>query len=145
MKGSDYIINFLKNQQVTDIFGYPGGCINHLLDSAYKADGIDAHLCYHEQGAAFAACGYAQKSNRLGVAYSTSGPGATNLMTGIASAYFDSIPTLFLTGQVDIPSQKGDFQIRQRAFQETDVVACTAPITKWAYHVSDIYIPIRTA
>ena len=137
MKLTDYIIQFLIQKGVTDIFGYPGGCINHLIDSAYKSGKLTAHLAYNEQGAAFAACGYAQKTNKLGVAYSTSGPGATNLITGIASAYFDSMPTLFITGQVDTISEKNDVDIRQRGFQETDIVACTSAIAKWAYHLSD--------
>lgn len=135
MKLTDYIISFLAEKGVTDIFGYPGGCINHLIDSAFKHASIKPHLAYNEQGAAFAACGYAQKSNKLGVAYSTSGPGATNLITGVASAYFDSIPALFITGNVDSPAEKGTLLLRQRGFQETDVVSCVKSITKWAVHV----------
>ena len=136
MKVTDYMIKFLVQHQVTDIYGYPGGCINHLIDSAFKNENIEAHLVYNEQGAAFSACGYAQKSNKLGVAYATSGPGATNLITGIASAYFDSIPVLFITGQVDSPTKKGDMKLRQRGFQETDVISCVKEITKWAYQIS---------
>ena len=137
MKLTDYIIHFLIQKGVTDIFGYPGGCINHLIDSAYKSGKLTAHLAYNEQGAAFAACGYAQRTNKLGVAYSTSGPGATNLITGIASAFFDAIPTLFITGQVDTVSEKGNRDVRQRGFQETDIVGCTEKITKWSYHLSN--------
>lgn len=134
-KVSDIIIEFLISKGVTDIFGYPGGCINHLIDSASKYGELTAHDNYNEQGSSFAACGYAQASHKLGVAFSTSGPGATNLVTGIAGAYFDSVPTLFITGNVDSPAEKGDMSIRQRGFQETDMVAVTKNISKWAYHV----------
>lgn len=135
MKVSDYIVSFLEEKGVTDIFGYPGGAINHLIDSASNASGLNAHVTYHEQGASFAACGYAQASNKLGVAYSTSGPGATNLVTGIANAFFDSIPTLFITGQVDSDSARGNLPIRQRGFQETDVVPIVESISKWAVSI----------
>lgn len=138
MKVSDYIIEFLISKGVTDIFGYPGGSINHLIDSASKYSEITAHDNYNEQGSSFAACGYAQASHKLGVAFSTSGPGATNLVTGIAGAYFDSVPTLFITGNVDTPAEKGDLPIRQRGFQETDMVAVTKSISKWAHHVKSI-------
>ena len=138
MKVTDYIIEFLISKQVTDIFGYPGGVICHLIDSATKYQGrINAHINYHEQAAAFAACGYAQESNKIGVAYTTSGPGATNLMTGIANAFFDSTPTMFLTGQVDTYGLKGDLPIRQRGFQETDVISMVKDITKYAVRIDD--------
>ena len=138
MKVTDYIIKFLISKGVTDIFGYPGGVICHLMDSATKYPKIKTHTNYNEQGSAFAACGYAQASGKLGVAYSTSGPGATNLVTGIANAYYDSIPTLFLTGQVDTYAEKGDYPVRQRGFQETDVVGITQSITKYAVRVDDV-------
>lgn len=138
MKVTDYIIEFLIEKGITDIFGYPGGVICHLMDSATKYPQIKAHTNYHEQGAAFAACGYAQVSGKLGVAYSTSGPGATNLVTGIANAYYDSTPTLFLTGQVDTYAEKGDYPVRQRGFQETDVVSMVQSMTKYAVRVDDV-------
>ena len=138
MKVTDYIIEFLIEKGITDVFGYPGGVICHLMDSATKYPSIKTHTNYHEQGAAFAACGYAQSTGKLGVAYSTSGPGATNLVTGIANAYYDSIPTLFITGQVDTYAEKGDYPVRQRGFQETDVVSITQSITKYATRVDDI-------
>ena len=97
MKASDYIVEFIKDQGVTDVFGYPGGMVTHLMDSLSKSS-VRSHVTYHEQGAAFAACGYAQTTGKVGVAYATSGPGATNLITGICNAYFDSIPTVFITG-----------------------------------------------
>lgn len=138
MKATDYIVEFLIQKSVTDIFGYPGGVVCHLIDSASKyRDKIRTHTTYHEQGAALAACGYAQKSNTIGVAYATSGPGALNLVTGIANAYFDGIPTLFLTGQVDTYSSKGNYSIRQCGFQETDIVSVVKSITKKAVYVQN--------
>jgi acetolactate synthase-1/2/3 large subunit len=136
MKVTDYIVEFLISKGITDVFGYPGGVVCHLIDSITKYDGqIAVHTNYHEQGAAFAACGYAQERCGVGVAYATSGPGATNLVTGIANAYFDSIPVIFLTGQVDTYGLKGKLPIRQRGFQETDVISIVESITKWAIRV----------
>lgn len=138
MKASDYIVNFLIEKGVTDVFGYPGGMVTHLMDSfcSFK-DKISAHVTYHEQAAAFAACGYAQSSNKIGVAYATSGPGATNLITGICNAYFDSIPVIFITGQVNSNEQKGNLGVRQRGFQETDIVSIVKTVTKYAVCIKD--------
>lgn len=136
MKGSDFIIRFLIEKGITDIFGYPGGVITHFIDSACKFPAqITAHTAYHEQGAAYEACGYAQTSGRAAAAYATSGPGATNLISGIANAYFDGLPVLFFTGQVDTYAGRGDRQIRQCGFQETDIVSMTTPITKYSVYV----------
>lgn len=136
MKVTDYIIEFLISKGVTDLFGYPGGVVCHLIDSASKySDKIRIHINYHEQAAAFSACGYAQECGKLGVAFATSGPGATNLVTGIANAYFDSIPTMFLTGQVDTYGLKDGMAIRQRGFQETDVVSMVRCVTKYAVRI----------
>lgn len=138
MKISDYVVNFLVEHGVKHAFGYPGGMVTHLMDSFDKyADRIQAHVSYHEQGAAFEACGYAQASGGLGVAYATSGPGATNLITGIADAFFDSIPVLFITCQVNTNEMKGSLSVRQRGFQETDIVSIVKPITKYAVCVTD--------
>lgn len=135
---TDYIVSFLISKNITDVFGYPGGMVTYLMDSLDKRkESIKSHLCYHEQGAAFAACGYAQVSGLPGVAYATSGPGATNLLTGIANAYFDSIPCIFITGQVnayDIKTIKG---MRQNGFQETDIVSIAQSITKYAVQITD--------
>lgn len=133
MKASDYIVEFFISKGITDVFGYPGGMVTHLMDSfhLYK-DKIKAHLNYHEQAAAFAACGYAQCSNRTGVVYATSGPGATNLITGICNSYFDSIPVIFITGQVNTNEQKKGLSIRQRGFQETDIVSIVKTVTKYS-------------
>lgn len=138
MKVSDYIVEYLIGKGITDVFGYPGGMVTHLLDSLSRyQEQITAHVLYHEQAAAFAACGYAQASRKMGVAYATSGPGATNLITGICNAYFDSIPTLFITGQVNTFEGKDSLPLRQRGFQETDIVSMTAPVTKFAAKVTD--------
>lgn len=136
MKVSDYIVEFLISKGITDVFGYPGGMVTQLIDSfGCYSDKISAHVTYHEQAAAFAACGYAQTSGKPGVAYATSGPGATNLITGIANAFFDSIPTIFITGQVNTNEAKGNFRVRQRGFQETDIVSSVKPVTKYAVYV----------
>ena len=138
MKTSDYIVEYLINQGITDVFGYPGGMVTHIIDSFSKyQDRINAHVTYNEQGAAMAACGYAQVSGKLGVAYATSGPGATNLITGICNAYMDSIPTLFITGQVNSFEQKGALKVRQRGFQEVDIVSLVSSVTKFAVKVND--------
>ena len=136
MKASDYIVEYLLKKNITDVFGYPGGMVTHLMDSFSKSP-IRSHVTYHEQGAAFAACGYAQTTGKVGVAYATSGPGATNLITGICNAYFDSIPTLFITGQVNTFESKGDLGVRQRGFQETDIVSIVKPVTKYAVRITE--------
>lgn len=136
MKVSDYIVEYLISKNITDVFGYPGGMVTYFMDSLSKRqDEIKSHLAYHEQGAAFAACGYAQVSGRVGVAYATSGPGATNLITGICNAYFDSIPTLFITGQVNTFESKNNRNVRQCGFQETDIVSIVKPVTKYAVKI----------
>lgn len=137
IKVSDYIIEFLISKQISDVFGYPGGMVTHLMDSFYKYEKkIKAHINYNEQASAFAACGYAQVSGKPGVAYATSGPGATNLITGIANAYFDSIPTMFITGQVNTYEAKWG-ELKQRGFQETDIINIVKPIVKKAYYISN--------
>ena len=138
MKLSDYLVEYLINQGITDVFGYPGGMVTHLMDSFdKKKNQISAHVTYHEQGAAFAACGYAQTKEKPGVAYATSGPGATNLITGICNAYFDSIPVLFITGQVNTTEAKGELNVRQRGFQETDIVSMVKGVTKYSAYVKN--------
>lgn len=137
MKASDYVVEYLIGKGITDVFGYPGGMVTHLMDSFSKyQDRIKAHVTYSEQGAAMAACGYAQTSGKTGVAYATSGPGATNMITGICNAYMDSIPTLFITGQVNSFEQKGKLRVRQRGFQETDIVSMVTSTTKFAKQVN---------
>jgi len=134
---SEYITEFLRIHGTEHIFGYPGGMVTYLMDALDRDEGITAHINYHEQGAAFAACGYSSVSGKLGAAYATSGPGATNLLTGVAEAYFDSVPVLFITGQVNTYESKGDMSLRQKGFQETDIVSIAKPITKMAAAVND--------
>lgn len=138
MKASDYIVEYLIEKGITDVFGYPGGMVTHLMDSFSRyQDQIQAHVTYNEQGAAMAACGYAQVSGKTGIAYATSGPGATNMITGICDAYMDSIPVVFITGQVNSYEQKGQLHVRQRGFQETDIVPMVSGVTKFAEKVND--------
>jgi len=137
MKVSDYVVQFLKERGIDAVFGYSGGAITHLMDSLNRCPGIRFIQTYHEQTAAIAAEGYSWRARKPGVAMATSGPGATNLLTGIADAYFDSIPTLFITGQVNTYEYKGDKPIRQQGFQEMDVVSIVKPITKYAALVQD--------
>lgn len=139
MKVSDYIVEFFIKKGINDVFGYPGGMVTHLMDSLFRyKNEIRTHTCYHEQAAAFEACAYAQVSNSVGVAYATSGPGATNLITGICNAYFDSIPVIFITGQVNTSESKEKYKIRQRGFQETDIVQMVQEVTKYAVYVDDV-------
>lgn len=137
MKLSDYIVDFLDKEGVDKVFGYMGGMITHLVDSISQNKNVQFIQTYHEQTAAIAAEGYAIESGKFGVAISTSGPGATNMMTGIADAYFDSIPVIYITGQVNTYEYKYDKTIRQQGFQETDVVSIVKPITKYAKLVDD--------
>lgn len=133
MKVSDYISEFLYAQGVTHVFEVLGGMTTHLIDSLHQHGKIRIVSTHHEQAAAFAADGIARITGVPGVAIGTSGPGATNLLTGIASCHFDSVPAVFLTGQVNRSEQKGDRAIRQLGFQETDIVAMAMPITKAAW------------
>lgn len=135
MKGSDYIVSILKKNNVTDIFGYPGATVCHLMDSLEKEKNIRNHLNYHEQACAFAACGYAQSSGKVGIAYANGGPGFTNLVTGIANAYYDSIPTIFICGQVDVTDMVGDRLIRQNGIQEIPISKIASSFVKEAIFV----------
>ena len=132
MKVSDYIVSYLENKGIHVVFGYIGGMITHLVDSIAANPNVRFVQTYHEQTAAIAAEGYALETKNFGVAISTSGPGATNMITGIADAYFDSIPVLYITGQVNTYEYKYDKPVRQQGFQETDVVSIVKPITKYA-------------
>jgi len=131
MKGADIIVRSLKKAGVEVIFGYPGGAVLPLYDSLYDAD-FKFILTRHEQAAAHAADGYARATGKAGVCMATSGPGATNLVTGIANAYMDSIPIIAITGQVKT------FLIGNDAFQEADVTGITRPISKHNYLVKDV-------
>lgn len=135
MKVSDYIVEFIKGFNVDTIFGYQGGAITNLVDSIYKAESVEFVSLYNEQGAAFAAEGYSRVSGNVGVAIATSGPGATNLITGIGSCFFDSIACVFITGQVNTYEFRRSDNIRQEGFQETDIVKIVESITKYAVMV----------
>ena len=132
--GGFALIDSLRRHGVKHIFGYPGGAILPIYDELYKAEaigGIQHILVRHEQGAAHAADGYARATGQVGVCFATSGPGATNLVTGIATAHMDSIPMVIITGQVPRPAIGSD------AFQETDIYGITLPIVKHSYVVRD--------
>jgi acetolactate synthase-1/2/3 large subunit len=135
MKASDFVARYLEARGVTHTFELVGGMITHLLDSLSRQTKIQIVSCHHEQGAAFAAEGYGRITGVPGVALATSGPGATNLLTGIGSCFFDSTPTVFLTGQVNTHELKGERGVRQLGFQETDIVTMAKPICKWAVQV----------
>lgn len=135
MKASDYIADFLAKRGVSAVFELSGGMITHILDSLNRDGRTKIVSMHHEQGAAFAAEGAGRITGTPSVAMATSGPGATNLLTGIGSCYFDSIPALFLTGQVNLHEQKNSRPIRQLGFQETDIVSMARPITKGAWMV----------
>lgn len=138
MKISDYIVEFLAVNELTDTFGYPGGMVTHLMESFDKyRDQVKSYVNYHEQASAMAACAWAEITGVPGVAYATSGPGATNLLTGIACSYFESVPCIFITGQVNTYEQKDNMRVRQRGFQETDIVSMAKPITKAAFMVTE--------
>lgn len=137
MKVSDYIAQFLVKNKCFHIFGYQGGAVTHLIDSFYKTNNLKFINTYHEQAAAFSAEGYARTNNNIGVCVATSGPGATNLITGIGSAYFDSIPCIYITGQVNTYEYKKNLEIRQLGFQETDIVNIVKPITKYAVRITN--------
>jgi acetolactate synthase I/II/III large subunit len=136
MKVSDYIAAFLYTKGVRTVFELSGGMIAHMLDSLYMHGGITIVSMRHEQAAAFAADACGRMTGIPGVAMATSGPGAVNLLTGIGSCYFDSSPALFITGQVNRNEQRGDRNIRQLGFQETDVVGMAGPITKAAWRIT---------
>lgn len=138
MKVSDYIVQFLVEQKIDKVFGYIGGAVAHFYDSLDKNINIEIVNTIHEQGAGFAAEGYARVTGKTGVATATSGPGATNLITPIGSCFFDSVPTLFITGQVNTYEYKYDQPVRQIGFQETDIVSIIKPITKYAVMVDDV-------
>lgn len=139
MKASDYIARFIEAQGVTTVFEMSGGMITHMLDSLHQLTSVDIVSMHHEQSAAFAADGYARLTGVPGVAFATSGPGATNLLTGIASCFFDSVPGVFITGQVNTFEKKGNRAIRQLGFQETDIVSMARPVCKECYEVDDAF------
>ncbi len=133
LNGSDILMECLLEQGVDTVFGYPGGAVLNIYDALYKySDRITHILTAHEQGAAHAADGFARATGKVGVCIATSGPGATNLVTGIATAYMDSIPVVAITGNVSVE------QLGRDSFQEIDITGITMPITKHNFIVKDI-------
>ncbi|MCM1155302.1 MAG: biosynthetic-type acetolactate synthase large subunit [Roseburia sp.] len=135
LTGAEIVVECLKEQGVDTVFGYPGGTILNVYDALYQHSNEIKHiLTSHEQGAAHAADGYARSTGRVGVCLATSGPGATNLVTGIATAYMDSVPMVAITCNVNLPLLGKD------SFQEVDIAGVTMPITKHGYIVKDVNI-----
>ena len=132
LNGSEIVIECLKEQGVDTVFGYPGGAILNIYDALYKHPEIRHVLTSHEQGASHAADGYARSTGSVGVCFATSGPGATNLVTGIATAYMDSSPIVAITCNVTLPLLGKD------SFQEVDITGITLPITKYSFIVKDV-------
>src|SRR6266850_7750174 len=132
MSGSEILVACLEREGVDTIFAYPGGASMEIHQALTRSKKIRTVLPRHEQGGAFAAEGYARASGRAGVCMATSGPGATNLVTGIADAYLDSIPVVAITGQVP------QHMIGKGAFQETDIFGLTLPIVKHSYLITDV-------
>ena len=132
LSGAEIVIACLKEQGVDTVFGYPGGAILNIYDALYKHREITHILTSHEQGASHAADGYARATGRVGVCFATSGPGATNLVTGIATAYMDSIPIVAITCNV------GTSLLGKDSFQEVDIAGITIPVTKHNFIVKDV-------
>lgn len=131
ISGAEAVIKSLLKENVDLVYGYPGGAIMPVYDEFFKFQNKVHHvLTRHEQGAVHAAQGYARSSGRVGVAIATSGPGATNLVTGIADAQIDSTPIVCITGQVPAHLLGSD------AFQETDIIGISMPVTKWSYQIT---------
>lgn len=133
----DYVIGYLQEKGVTHIFGFPGGSVVCLLDAIARNPNVEYIGTQHEQAAAYAAEGYARIKNAPGVALASNGPGAVNLLGGVASAYCDSIPVLYITGQANTFDLKGDKKVRQLAFQEIDIISMARPITKYCEMMKD--------
>ncbi|BBA32641.1 acetolactate synthase isozyme III (large subunit) protein [Methylocaldum marinum] len=133
LSGAEILVQSLKDEGVEYIFGYPGGAVLHIYDALFKQEDVKHILVRHEQGATHAADGYARSTGKPGVVLVTSGPGATNAVTGIATAYMDSIPMVIITGQVPLPVIGSD------AFQECDTVGITRPCVKHNFLVKDVH------
>src|SRR3954468_14692480 len=132
LTGAEIVVRCLQEEGVEHVFGYPGGAVLYIYDELFKQDKVKHVLVRHEQGAAHAADGYSRASHKVGVCLVTSGPGVTNAVTGIATAYMDSIPMVILSGQVST------HYIGQDAFQECDAVGITRPCVKHNFLVRDV-------
>jgi acetolactate synthase I/II/III large subunit len=133
LTGAEIVVRCLQEEGVEHVFGYPGGAVLFIYDELFKQDRVKHILVRHEQGAVHAADGYARSTDKVGVALVTSGPGVTNAVTGIATAYMDSIPLVIITGQVPTHA------IGQDAFQECDTVGITRPCVKHNFLVKDVH------
>jgi acetolactate synthase-1/2/3 large subunit len=132
LTGAEIVVRCLQEEGVEYVFGYPGGAVLFIYDELFKQDKVRHVLVRHEQGAAHAADGYSRASNKIGVCLVTSGPGVTNAVTGIATAYMDSIPMVIISGQVPTPA------IGLDAFQEVDTVGITRPCVKHNFLVKNV-------
>ena len=147
IKTSDYVARFLKKQGIKHVWAVTGGASIHLMHSCAK-EGIKVICPHHEQAGAMAADAYSRVTGNLGCAMGTSGPGATNMVTGIAGAYFDSVPVLYITGQVARERMRGNTGVRQLGFQETDIISIVQSITKYCrqvYKATDIRVELEKA
>ena len=133
MNCAEYLVDYLIYKGVTDVFGYAGGYIVPFMDALYKRrDEIKTHVCYNEQGCAFAAGGFARTSGRIGIYFTTSGPGAVNGLSGLADAWFDGFPIMGICGNVPTNEMKGFSVIRQNGFKEKDLDSMTTNISKYS-------------
>lgn len=138
MNCSEYIVDFLIKKGVTDVFGFSGGYIVPFMDALYaRKDEIRVHVCYNEQGCSFAANGFARDSGKLGVFFTTSGPGAVNGFSGLADAWFDGIPVMAICGNVPTNEQRGYSGVRQNGFQEMEIVSMTKHMTKYSVSINN--------
>jgi acetolactate synthase-1/2/3 large subunit len=137
MKVSDIVIQFLESKKIKHVFTVSGGGCIHLIDSLGKAENLDYVCVHHEQSAAMAAEGYARLKQDVGACIVTTGPGGTNTLTGVLGCWLDSIPTLFISGQVSLSQTVGKSGCRQIGDQEFDIVSAVTPMTKYATMITD--------
>ena len=137
MKLSDYVVEFLAEQGIQHVFGVTGGAVVHLFDSANRSENIQPVFTHHEQAAALAAEAYARTRNGLGAAFVTTGPGGTNAITGLAAAWLDSLPAIFISGQTRVAHTSRGKPIRQLGTQENDIITLVTPFTKYAIMLDD--------
>ena len=138
MKSSDYIVSFFAQKGIRHFFGYQGTMIAHFADSVFRSQEVTNHCCCNEQGGGFAAVGYAKATGKAALAYATSGPGACNLISAVADAYYDSAPVIFITGQLNTYEYLHIDGLRQNGFQEMDVISAVEAVTKYCVKIEDI-------
>ena len=137
MKVADYIVNYLSDIGIEDVFVVYGAANGDMIDAFVRNDKIRYISVMHEQGGGFAAEGYTKISGKIGVAMATSGPGGMNFVTPIGNCFYDSVPCLFITGQINSKFMRPDESIRQIGFQETDIVSIVKPITKYVKTITN--------